>query len=65
MKLSALAIAATALLATALAASGGGALAQATPPVTMQPIPNPPETAKPHGHMGKHHKKSTPPAPSK
>jgi hypothetical protein len=35
---------------------GGSALAQSTAPVTMQPIPNPPETAK-AAHGGKHHAK--------
>lgn len=52
MKLSALTIAAAALAMV----SGGSALAQATSaPVTMQPIPNPPEAAKP-AHIGRHHK---------
>jgi hypothetical protein len=48
--------------ATALAmAWGGSALAQATSaPVTMQPIPNPPEAAKMHSakHHAKHHAKA-------
>lgn len=51
MKFSALTIAAAALAVV----YSGSALAQASAPVTMQPIPNPPETAKP-AHMGKHHK---------
>jgi hypothetical protein len=51
MKLSALAISAAALAAV----YGGSALGQATAPVTMQPIPNPPEKAKP-AHMAKHRK---------
>ncbi|MDB5482031.1 MAG: hypothetical protein JWO83_3084 [Caulobacteraceae bacterium] len=54
MKLSALMISAAALAAVC----GGSALAQTTAPATMQPIPNPPETAATaHGHMGKHHAK--------
>jgi hypothetical protein len=51
MKFSALTISAAALAVV----YGGSALAQASAPVTMQPVPNPPETAKP-AHMGKHHK---------
>jgi hypothetical protein len=51
MKFSALTISAAALALVC----GGSALAQATAPVTMQPIPNPPEAAKP-AHMAKHHK---------
>jgi hypothetical protein len=51
MRLSTLTISA-ALLALV---SGGSALAQATAPVTMQPIPNPPEKAT--GHASKHHAK--------
>jgi hypothetical protein len=51
MKLSALTISAAALAMVC----GGSALAQATAPVTMQPVPNPPETATPH--MAKHHAK--------
>jgi hypothetical protein len=35
---------------------GGSALAQSTAPVTMQPIPNPPEKAK-ATRSGKHHAK--------
>ena len=26
-----------------------------SPPVTMQPVPNPPEKAAPHPHKAKHH----------
>ena len=53
MKLAAIAVAALALTGFA-----GGALADATtPPVTMQPIPNPPEAPKPM----KHHKKAEAP----
>jgi hypothetical protein len=38
---------------------GGSALAQSTAPVTMQPIPNPPEKAKPAGkHHARHHAKA-------
>ena len=51
MKLSALTISAAALAVVC----GGSALAQATAPVTMQPVPNPPE--KPAMHSGKHHAK--------
>jgi len=55
MKLSTLTISA-ALLALV---SGGSALAQATAPVTMQPIPNPPEKAASHSkHHAKHHAKA-------
>jgi hypothetical protein len=55
---------ALAITAAALATLGGGsALAQAmSPPVTMQPIPNPPEKMKAHGHKAKAHKKSEAPA---
>lgn len=51
MKLSALTI------AVVLAACPAGmAFAQTmAPPVTMQPIANPPEKAMGHGHMAKHH----------
>jgi hypothetical protein len=53
MKLSALTVSAAALALVC----GGSALAQATAPVTMQPVPNPPEkAAMTGGHMGKHHK---------
>jgi hypothetical protein len=51
MKFSAL----TTLAAALAVVYSGSALAQASAPVTMQPVPNPPETAKP-AHMGKHHK---------
>jgi hypothetical protein len=50
MKLLALTISAAALAVVC----GGSALAQSTAPVTMQPVPNPPEAAKP-AHMAKHH----------
>jgi hypothetical protein len=54
MKFSNLAAAAAAMTALSV----GPALAQ-TAPVTMQPIPNPPEkAAKPHHHKAKHHKKA-------
>lgn len=53
MKISTLAaatIAATALI-------GGSVFAQdAAPAATMQPVPNPPEAAKPMHHGGHHHK---------
>ena len=55
MKLTALVIASVA----ASLAVGGTTLAQtATPAVTMQPIANPPEKAKPTHHKAKHVKKS-------
>ncbi len=42
--------------------SAGSALAQAmSPPVTMQPIPNPPEKSKMHAHKAKMHKKTAAP----
>ena len=52
MKLSSLTISAAAMAMV----YGASALAQTAAPVTMQPIPNPPETAK-AGHTGKHHSK--------
>jgi hypothetical protein len=60
MKFSTLAIAAL----TVAALGCGPALAQATPPVTMQPIANPPEKPKAPAHHAKHHKKSAAPATS-
>lgn len=63
MKLSALMITVAAMAAL----SGGAALADATtPPVTMQPIPNPPEKAMPM-KTSKHHKshKAAKPAEAK
>ena len=55
MKLSALVITASAL--TLLGAAP--ALADAmSPPVTMQPIPNPPAKAKHSAHKAKHHMKA-------
>ena len=52
MKTTALAI--VTLVLTAVGA--GPVLAQTmAPPVTMQPIPNPPEKAKAPGHKAKHH----------
>jgi hypothetical protein len=61
MKFSALAIAGVALTTTL---AGVPALAQSTsPPVTMQPIPNPPEKTKMHGHKAKHMKKADSSAP--
>lgn len=54
MKFSALAISVMALATVC----GGPVLAQATAPVTMQPVPNPPEKAKAmHAHKAMHHKK--------
>ena len=54
---------ALAIMTAALATLGGGsALAQAmSPPVTMQPIPNPPEKMKAHAHKAKAHKKAAAP----
>jgi hypothetical protein len=40
---------------TAVAMIAGAAVAQGSAPVTMQPIPNPPEGAAKHHMMAKHH----------
>ena len=50
MKLPTLAVAAF----TVAAFVGGTAVAQMAPPVTMQPIPNPPESGMSHGTMHHH-----------
>ncbi len=61
MKFSSLALTA---VAAATVFAGVPAFAQTTsPPVTMQPIPNPPEKAKMHGHKAKHMKKADSSAP--
>jgi hypothetical protein len=63
MKLSALTISAAALAMV----YGGSAIAQASAPVTMQPVPNPPEKASAHAskHHAKHHAKADKTADSK
>jgi hypothetical protein len=62
MKIAALATTAAAVLMLGVAP----VLAQTSPPVTMQPIPNPPEKPMMHTHKAKHHKKaSAPAAPAK